>query len=86
MISMLTAFFVSFISSLLIIRFKHLHVQFSGDHNLSGPQKFHAESVPRIGGVSIAIGILAAILIGLHSGITDIFSPKNIAKYVYKIP
>jgi UDP-GlcNAc:undecaprenyl-phosphate GlcNAc-1-phosphate transferase len=83
MISMLTVFFVSFISSLLIIRFKHLHVQFSGDHNLSGPQKFHAESVPRIGGVSIVIGILAAILIGLHSGITE---PLKVTLLLCAIP
>jgi UDP-N-acetylmuramyl pentapeptide phosphotransferase/UDP-N-acetylglucosamine-1-phosphate transferase len=67
MISLLTAFFASFITTLLIIRFKHLHGQFSGDHDLSGPQKFHTGSVPRIGGISIAIGILAAILISLQS-------------------
>jgi UDP-N-acetylmuramyl pentapeptide phosphotransferase/UDP-N-acetylglucosamine-1-phosphate transferase len=66
MISLLTAFFASFITTLLIIRFKHLHGQFSGDHDLSGPQKFHTGSVPRIGGISIAIGILAAILINLQ--------------------
>jgi UDP-GlcNAc:undecaprenyl-phosphate/decaprenyl-phosphate GlcNAc-1-phosphate transferase len=65
--SLLSAFFASFIITLLIIRSKHLHGKFSGDHNLSGPQKFHMRSVPRIGGISIAIGILAATLIGLKS-------------------
>jgi UDP-N-acetylmuramyl pentapeptide phosphotransferase/UDP-N-acetylglucosamine-1-phosphate transferase len=74
MISLLSAFFGSFIATLLIIRFKHLHAQFSGDNDLSGPQKFHAESVPRIGGISIAIGIFASILITLKSG--DSTSPK----------
>jgi UDP-GlcNAc:undecaprenyl-phosphate/decaprenyl-phosphate GlcNAc-1-phosphate transferase len=67
MISLLSAFFASFITALLIIRYKHLHGQFSGDHDLSGPQKFHTGSVPRIGGISIAIGILAAVLITLKS-------------------
>jgi UDP-GlcNAc:undecaprenyl-phosphate GlcNAc-1-phosphate transferase len=71
MISLLTAFFASFITTLLIIRFKHLHGQFSGDHDLSGPQKFHAESVPRIGGISIAIGLLAATLINLQFSIAE---------------
>jgi UDP-N-acetylmuramyl pentapeptide phosphotransferase/UDP-N-acetylglucosamine-1-phosphate transferase len=66
MISLLSAFFASFISTLLIIRFKHLHSKFSGDHDLLGPQKFHSGSVPRIGGISIATGILAAILVGLQ--------------------
>lgn len=67
MISLLTAFFASFFTTLLIIRFKHLHGKFSGDHDLLGPQKFHMGSVPRIGGISIAIGILAAILVGLQA-------------------
>jgi UDP-GlcNAc:undecaprenyl-phosphate GlcNAc-1-phosphate transferase len=71
MISLLTAFFASFIAALLIIRFKHLHGQFSGDYELSGPQKFHAESVPRIGGISIAIGLLTATLINPQSYIAD---------------
>jgi UDP-N-acetylmuramyl pentapeptide phosphotransferase/UDP-N-acetylglucosamine-1-phosphate transferase len=71
MISLLTAFFASFIVTLLIIRFKHLHGQFSGDHDLSGPQKFHTGSIPRIGGISIAIGILSAILINLQSSIVE---------------
>jgi UDP-GlcNAc:undecaprenyl-phosphate GlcNAc-1-phosphate transferase len=66
MISLLSAFFASFITTLLIIRFKHLHGKFSGDHDLSGPQKFHTGSVPRIGGISIAVGILAATLMHLQ--------------------
>jgi UDP-GlcNAc:undecaprenyl-phosphate GlcNAc-1-phosphate transferase len=72
MISFLTAFFATFVTSLLIIRFKSLHGQFSGDHDLSSPQKFHAESVPRIGGISVAIGLLAAILINLQSSIAEL--------------
>ena len=83
MISLLTAFFASFIATLLIIRFKHLHGQFSGDHDLSGPQKFHAESVPRIGGISIAIGILAAILVNLQSSIAE---PLKITLLLCAIP
>jgi UDP-GlcNAc:undecaprenyl-phosphate GlcNAc-1-phosphate transferase len=67
MISLISAFFASFITTLLIIRFKHLHGQFSGDHDLSGPQKFHTGSVPRIGGISIAAGVLAATLVHLQA-------------------
>jgi len=54
--------FVSFFSSLLlilaIIRYKHLHEHFSGDHDF-GPQKFHQGSIPRVGG----LGIYAALWI-----------------------
>jgi UDP-GlcNAc:undecaprenyl-phosphate GlcNAc-1-phosphate transferase len=83
MIILLTAFFTSFITTLLIIRFKHLHEKFSGDHNLLGPQKIHMESVPRIGGISIAIGILAAILINLQSSITE---PVKVILLLCSIP
>ena len=83
MISLLAAFFASFIATLLIIRFKDLHGQFSGDHDLTGPQKFHAESVPRIGGISIAIGLLSATLINLQSSIAE---PLKIILLLCAIP
>jgi UDP-N-acetylmuramyl pentapeptide phosphotransferase/UDP-N-acetylglucosamine-1-phosphate transferase len=63
MLGLITAFLVSFAITLLIIRTKHLHKQFSGDSDFSGPQKFHQTSVPRIGGISIAGGLFVAILI-----------------------
>ena len=63
MSGLLAAFFSSFTVTLLIIRFKHLHSHFSGDTDLSGPQKFHTMIVPRIGGISIAIGVFVAILL-----------------------
>lgn len=63
MVGLLVAFFTSFIATLLIIRFEHLHRHISGDSDLSGPQKFHTKSVPRIGGVSIALGVFAALAI-----------------------
>ena len=64
MLGLITAFLTSFIATLLIIRFKHLHQDFSADWDLAGPQKFHKFAVPRIGGVSLAIGLLAATVIG----------------------
>jgi UDP-N-acetylmuramyl pentapeptide phosphotransferase/UDP-N-acetylglucosamine-1-phosphate transferase len=60
---LLAAFFASFITTLLIIRFKHLHSHLSADSDLSGPQKFHTKIVPRIGGISIAGGVFVAILL-----------------------
>ncbi|QWE10894.1 glycosyltransferase [Polynucleobacter sp. es-EL-1] len=67
MIGLLASFFLSFIATLLIIRFQSLHSHLSADSDLSGPQKFHQVSVPRIGGVSIAIGIFASTLSRLQS-------------------
>jgi len=83
MISLLSAFFASYITTMLIIRFKHLHGKFSGDHDLSGPQKFHTGSVPRIGGISIAVGLLAAILVNLQSSIAE---PLKVTLLLCAIP
>ena len=58
MSGILLAFFTSFIATLLIIRTQSLHGKYSADTNLSGPQKFHALAVPRVGGIGIGLGIL----------------------------
>jgi UDP-N-acetylmuramyl pentapeptide phosphotransferase/UDP-N-acetylglucosamine-1-phosphate transferase len=63
MYEILAAFLTSFVITLLIIRFKHLHERYSADLDLLGPQKFHQIAVPRIGGISIAAGLFAAIFI-----------------------
>ncbi|MBT8541025.1 glycosyl transferase [Polynucleobacter paneuropaeus] len=63
MSGLIAAFLTSFAITLLIIRFKHLHQQFSADSDLLGPQKFHKVAVPRIGGISIAAGLFVAIII-----------------------
>jgi UDP-GlcNAc:undecaprenyl-phosphate GlcNAc-1-phosphate transferase len=63
MVYLLIAFFTSFFLTGLIIRFEHLHHKFSADLDLTGPQKFHKMAVPRVGGISIAIGLFLAILI-----------------------
>ena len=63
MFELITAFVVSFAITLVIIRTKHLHQQFSDDFKFSGPQNFHQTSIPRIGGISIAISLFVAIVI-----------------------
>ncbi len=69
MLGLLISFFSSFFATLLIIRYKHLHQNYSSDWDLSGPQKFHTNIVPRIGGISIVIGLFTSILIRLKSNI-----------------
>jgi UDP-N-acetylmuramyl pentapeptide phosphotransferase/UDP-N-acetylglucosamine-1-phosphate transferase len=58
MFELLCSFAVSLGVTLRVVRSAKSH---SLDHDLSGPQKFHALPVPRIGGV----GILAGLLVGL---------------------
>jgi UDP-GlcNAc:undecaprenyl-phosphate GlcNAc-1-phosphate transferase len=52
------AFFVSLVTTLVLIRYQHLHEKVSSDHDLSGPQKFHTHAVPRIGGVGIFLALV----------------------------
>ena len=66
-ISLLSAFLSSLIVTWLLIRFESAHCHLSFDSDLLGPQKFHKFPVPRIGGISIAIGIAASILFRLQS-------------------
>ncbi len=54
------AFIVSMCVTLLLVRASKTHARHSGDHDFSKPQKFHAVPVPRIGGVGIVLGLLAA--------------------------
>lgn len=67
MLGLLTSLLSSFAATLFIIRYKHLHERFSADSDLSGPQKFHLKIVPRIGGISIAIGLLAGMILRLKN-------------------
>lgn len=65
--SLLAAFLLSFIATLLIIRSKNLHSHISSDSDLTGPQKFHTQIVPRIGGIAIAIGVFFGIILRLKN-------------------
>jgi UDP-N-acetylmuramyl pentapeptide phosphotransferase/UDP-N-acetylglucosamine-1-phosphate transferase len=56
----LIVFFIiacSFIGSMLIIRYAHLHNRVTSHHPASGPQQFHMGTTPRIGGIPIIIGL-----------------------------
>lgn len=50
-------FFCSFFLCMFIIRYQHLHIQLTGDGQL-GPQKFHKQVVPRIGGLPIFVTMI----------------------------
>jgi UDP-N-acetylmuramyl pentapeptide phosphotransferase/UDP-N-acetylglucosamine-1-phosphate transferase len=50
---------VSFAITLLLVRSAKVFGGVVGDHDISGPQKFHARPVPRVGGVGIFVGLCA---------------------------
>lgn len=59
---LLLALFVSWLVTMLVLRYSHLHERFSADHDLDGVQKFHVSPVPRIGGVPLLLGLMSAAL------------------------
>ncbi len=58
---MLVALAVSLGVTLTVIHFAKTRGHHLLDHDLKGPQKFHAQAVPRVGGVGIVAGLLAAL-------------------------
>lgn len=64
------AFGLSFLVSLLVIRYRHWHLHLSADDN-KGVQKFHQGSIPRIGGVGVAAGVAAALGWSWWRGVID---------------
>ncbi|MCZ8234437.1 MAG: glycosyltransferase, partial [Inhella sp.] len=56
------AFAVALVLALLLVRSARLHVGWSGDLDLDGPQKFHDRPVPRVGGLAVWGGMLAGTL------------------------
>jgi UDP-N-acetylmuramyl pentapeptide phosphotransferase/UDP-N-acetylglucosamine-1-phosphate transferase len=59
---LLIPFVLSALITLYVIHSSTKHGHLSADHDLSGPQKFHARPVPRVGGVGIYIGLAATVL------------------------
>ncbi len=61
MFAFIFAFALSTVATMLLVRSASMHCHRSGDRDFSKPQKFHAVSVPRIGGVGIVLGIWAGV-------------------------
>ncbi|TDR30386.1 MraY family glycosyltransferase [Hydromonas duriensis] len=75
MIYFFTSLFFSFLTTLLLVRYHHIHSHISHDHELDGPQKFHNEPVPRIGGIGIFVGLVTFLIFSAyrkHPSVQDI--------------
>lgn len=65
MLFLLAALVTSFVLTTCVVRSAKTHAHLSNDHDTTGPQKFHARPVPRIGGIGILGGFVAgAAVIG----------------------
>ncbi len=67
MASMLLALFVSIVLTMLIVRHASTRSRMA-DYDLTGPQKFHVVPVPRVGGLGIVAGLIAAVA---HQSLVD---------------
>jgi UDP-GlcNAc:undecaprenyl-phosphate GlcNAc-1-phosphate transferase len=62
MLIVLSGMFMVFVVCYLLVRFNSLHAHLSNDHSDAGPQKFHSQPTPRIGGLAIVLGLFTAYL------------------------
>ncbi|WP_338415651.1 glycosyltransferase [uncultured Sphaerotilus sp.] len=63
MLLLICSFLTAFVTTLLVVRSSASHAHLSGDTDKDQPQKFHGRVVPRIGGIGILVGVLAACLL-----------------------
>jgi len=61
------SFLASLFTAMLLVRSSVRHAEKWGDHDLSGPQKFHSRPVPRVGGVAILSGVLIGTIMAQFS-------------------
>ena len=63
MLILLVAFGASLVLTLLTVAMARRYTDVLNDSDLTGPQKFHARPVPRIGGVGIVGGVMAGLMV-----------------------
>lgn len=66
------AFCISVIAGIFVIRCQYARAALFMDSDLSGPQKFHVIPTPRIGGLPVLLGVLAAWMGGLVTGLVAV--------------
>ncbi len=54
----LGAFIVSLVITLLLVKYRRLHAEYTADSDLLSVQKFHAQAVPRVGGISLVLAMI----------------------------
>ena len=70
----LAAFAAAWFCGWFIVKYENLHAHLSYDHVTDSPQKMHTQPTPRIGGLMLMVGLLAAGSIMIF---TDIFPMKR---------
>ncbi|MBI2383778.1 MAG: glycosyltransferase family 4 protein [Gammaproteobacteria bacterium] len=53
---------VAFLACYVLVAFEGVHARLSADLPGSGPQKFHSRPTPRVGGIALALGLIAGVV------------------------
>lgn len=61
--AVLGAILLSALSAVMLVRFSRMHIRFTGDLADGGPQKFHVQPTPRVGGVAIFAGLILGLIL-----------------------
>lgn len=68
----IAAFAAAWFSGWLIVKYENLHAHLSHDEITDSPQKFHSQPTPRIGGLILFAGLLAAMGIMIFADVFPI--------------
>ncbi|MBC7710593.1 MAG: glycosyl transferase [Rhizobacter sp.] len=63
-----SCFLIGLLATFLVLRLSLRHDHLSSDHDLSGPQKFHARPVPRVGGAGVMVAFIMGAAISQFNG------------------
>lgn len=74
MLTIFTAFIISLLVGLLVLRYQEKHQGIIGDTDLTGIQKFHTTVVPRIGGILVFLGMISGVVIRYFSSDSGAFN------------
>ena len=69
-----SCFVVGLFATLFIMRSTMGHGHLSADHDLRGPQKFHACPVPRVGGAGVMVAVVVGVVIAQVNGSPEVRS------------
>ena len=71
LLTLIGALIISFVVTIGLLRYQHVHAHLTHDHlENDAPQKFHAHSTPRVGGIPVFFGLLIGAAIS--SSVTPI--------------
>lgn len=63
MVYLITSFLISFVLTVLLIRYRGAYGDLTADTDLTSVQKYHVAPVPRVGGVALLLAVLVACLL-----------------------